>query len=152
MLGAEKIHMLGPVNLYDLREAMPNKELERLTDRFYLCFALGDVVWEAAQEAFLFKTDADLALKLPASVRLGSSIGGVLDRYHSPEAGEADAVRSAFAAMDERLAARCERDARGLGQEVLGFVKREEVLLDDDEKRRIFELGQELAEGRCSSI
>jgi hypothetical protein len=152
MLGAEKIHMLGPVNLYDLREAMPNKVLERLKDLFYLSFACGSVVWEAAQEAFLFRTDADLALKLPASVRLGSNIGSILDRYHSPEAGAAEAVRSAFSAMDERLAARCQRDARALGQEVLAFVRSTAVALGDDEKRRIFELGTELAEGRCSSI
>ena len=152
MLGAEKIHMLGPVNLYDLREAMPNKALERLKDVFYLSFAQGSVVWDDAQEAFLFRTDADLALKLPASVRLGSNIGSILDRYHSPEAGEAEAVREAFASMEQRLAARCERDARALGQEVMDFVRSEKVTLDDDEKRRIFGLGQELAEGRCSSI
>ncbi len=152
MLGAEKIHMLGPVDLHDLREPMPNKELERLKDVFYLSFTQGGVVWDAEQEAFLFKTDADLALKLPPSVRLGSNIGSILDRYHSPEAGPAEAVRSAFAAMDERLAARCQRDARALGREVLAFVQSAEITLGDDEKRRIFELGNELAEGRCSSI
>jgi hypothetical protein len=152
MLGNEKIHMLGPVTLYDLREPMPNKALERLKDSFYLSFACGGVAWDAPREAFFFRTDADLELKLDPSVRLGSSIGSILDRYHSPEAGEAEAVRSAFASMEARLADRCRSDARALGQEVLTFIKSEAVALDDQERRRIFNLGKDLAEGRCSSL
>jgi hypothetical protein len=152
MLGSEKIHMLGPVTLYDLREAMPNKALERLKDSFYVSFACGGVVWDAPREAFFFRTDADVELKLPASVRLGSSIGSILDRYHSPEAGEAEGVRSAFESMERRLNERCRKDARALGQEVLGFVRSEEAALDDHEKRRLYERGKDLAEGRCSSI
>jgi hypothetical protein len=152
MLGNEKIHMLGPATLYDLREPMPNKALERLKDLFYLSFTCGGVVWDPTREAFFFRTDADVDLKLPASVRLGSGIGSILDRYHSPEAGESEAVRSAFDAMEKRLNERCRADARALGQEVLGFIRSEAVTLDDQEKRRIYDRGKALAEGRCNSI
>ncbi len=152
MLGNEKIHMLGPVKLYDLREALPNKALERVKDLFYLSFASGSIVWDERTEVFLFATDADLELKLPPSVALGSDIGSILDNYHSPEAGLSAVVREAFQSMDSRLALRCRTDARGLGREALEFVKREKGALDDDERRRIYGLGQDLAEGRCASI
>ncbi len=152
MLGSEKIHMLGPVTLHDLREAMPNKALERLKDHFYLSFACGWVSWDAEKEAFLFKSDADLELKLAPSVVLGSDIGAILDRYHSPEAGDAEPVRAAFGSMEARVAARCRSDAKVLGQEVLAFVRSESVPLDDQEKRRIFTLAKDLAEGRWSSL
>ena len=60
-------------------------------------------------------------------------------------------MRSAFDAMEKRLNERCRTDARALGQEVLGFIRSEAVSLDDQEKRRIYDRGKELAEGRCSS-
>jgi hypothetical protein len=152
MLASEKIHMLGPVQLYDLAEPLPNKVLERLKDLFYASFACGSVVFDHQKETFLFRTDADVELKLPASVALGSDIASILDNYHSPQGATAQALAGAFAAMDRRLGERCKADARALGREVLDFVKSECVALDDGEKRRLFGLGQDLAEGRCSSI
>jgi hypothetical protein len=152
LLGAEKIHMLGPLTLYDLREPSPNLALERLKDHFYVSFACGWVAWDEGQEAFFFRTDADLELKLPPSARLGSSIGSILERYHSPEAGDSEAVRAAFTSMEERVRERCREGARGLGEEILAFVKSGDVPLDDQEKRRIYNLGRDLAEGRCTSI
>jgi hypothetical protein len=152
MLAAEKIHMLGPVQLYDLREALPNRSLERLKDHFYVSFACGWVAWNEAKETFLFSTDADLDLKLPPSVALGSDIGSILDNYHSPQGAMAENVVSAFAAMERRVAERCSADPRGLGHEVLAFLKANQVPLDDDEKRRLYEIGRGLAEGRCSSL
>ncbi len=152
MLASEKIHMLGPVTLHDLREPMPNKTLERLKDHFYLSFACGWVAWDQEREVFLFKTDADLELKLAPSVVLGSDIGAILDRYHSPEAGDAEPVREAFAAMERRVAERSRADGRALGHEVQAFVRSEAVALDDQEKRRIYNLGKELAEGRWNSL
>jgi hypothetical protein len=152
MLGSEKIHMFGPLKLYDLREMLPNKGLERLKNLFYLAFAVGDIVWDEQQETFLFKTDADLELKLPPSVTLGSDIGSILDNYHAPEGALSATVAQAFEAMERRLKDRGARDARGLGQAVLAFIRDSQTPLEADEKRRIFALGQELAEGRCSSI
>ena len=152
MLASEKIHMLGPVKLYDLREALPNKALERLKDLFYLSFACGWTVWNSQQEAFLFRADADLELKLPPSVTLGPDIGSILDSYHSPEKVRAQAVADAFLSMEKRMGERCRSDARGLGREVLAFIKSESVPLDDHEKRRIYNLGQGLAEGTRSSL
>jgi hypothetical protein len=152
MVGREKIHMLGPVALCDLKEPLPNRGLERLKDHFYLSFACGHVVWDEPKQSFLFRTDADLELKLPASVPLGPDIGRILDNYHAPEAALSRSVVEAFANMQRRLGERCKNDSRGLGQEVLAFVKREEVALEEDERRRIYGLGQELAEGRCNSL
>jgi hypothetical protein len=152
MLGSEKIHMFGPLKLFDLREMLPNKGLERLKNLFYLAFAVGDIVWDEQQETFLFKTDADLELKLPPSVTLGSDIGSILDNYHAPEGALSATVAQAFEAMERRLKDRGARDARGLGQAVLAFIRDSQTPLEADEKRRIFALGQELAEGRCSSI
>lgn len=152
MLGNEKIHMLGPLRLYDLREPFPNKGLERLKDLFYLAFACGWVVWDDRKEVFLFRTDADLELSLPPSRVLGDEIATILDNYHAPEGALSGAVQEAFTSMGQRVAERCAADARALGQDVLAFVKGEDVPLADDEKRRLFDLGRDLAEGRCSSI
>jgi hypothetical protein len=147
LLGHEKVHMFGPTKLYDLREPLPNKTLEKLKDHFYLSFASGWTVWDSKEEAFLFRTDADVKLNLPPSVKLGRDIGSILDNYHAPEAELSAAVRSAFDSMAKRLADRKD-GARDLGREVLAFVEKESAGLDDDEKRRIFKLGQQLAEGR----
>lgn len=152
MLGNEKIHMLGPVQLYDLREPLPNRALERLKDLFYVAFTSGSIAWDDQSELFLFRSDADLELGLPPSLALGSDIGSILDNYHSPQATRSAAVRDAFSSMEKRLSDRCGKDARGLGQQVLSFLRQEQVALDDDEKRRIYDLGKDLAEGRCSSI
>ena len=91
-------------------------------------------------------------LKLAPGVRLGSSIGSILDCYHSPQAGECEGVRQAFASMERRVAERCQDDGRALGNRILAFIKSNSVPLDDQEKRRIYNLGKDLAEGRCSSI
>jgi hypothetical protein len=152
MLGSEKIHMLGPVKLYDLKEPLPNKALERLKDLFYVSFACGSIVWSEEKEAFLFRTDADLSLKLPPSVTLGDDIGSILDNYHSPEKARAQAVGDAFLAMEKRLGERCRADGRALGRDVLAFVQSESVPLDDQEKRRIFNLGQGLAQGTITGL
>jgi hypothetical protein len=151
LLGHEKIHMFGPTKLYDLKEALPNKTLERLKDHFYLSFASGWIVWSPEKETFLFRTDADLKLNLPPSVELGPDIGSILDNYHSPEAELSGTVRGAFDAMGKRLVERKE-NARELGREVLAFVEKESSGLDDQEKRRIFNLGQTLSEGRWISL
>jgi len=143
--------MFGPTKLYDLKEALPNKTLERLKDHFYLSFASGWIVWSPEKETFLFRTDADLKLNLPPSVELGPDIGSILDNYHSPEAELSGAVRAAFDAMASRLGERKE-SARELGREVLAFVEKESSALDDQEKRRIFNLGQTLSEGRWISL
>ncbi len=148
MLGSEKIHMLGPLRLYDLKEAFPNKGLERLKDLFYLAFACGWVLWKEEAEAFVFRSDADLELNLPASQTLGTDIGSILDNYHAPEGALSGAVQQAFAAMERRLAARVASDARGLGQEVLAYLRANQAPLEDDEKRRLYDLGRELSEGR----
>jgi hypothetical protein len=151
LLGHEKIHMFGPTKLYDLKEALPNKTLERLKDHFYLSFASGWIVWSPQEELFLFRSDADLKLNLPPSVKLGSDIGSILDNYHSPEAELSGSVRTAFDSMAKRLAE--SKDApRDLGREVLAFVEKESSALDDQEKRRIFNLGQALSEGRWFSL
>jgi hypothetical protein len=147
LLGHEKIHMFGPTKLYDLKEPLPNKTLERLKDHFYLSFAAGWIVWNPHDETFVFRTDADLKLNLPPSVSLGPDIGSILDNYHSPEAELSGAVRGAFDSMAGRLAERKDRP-RELGRDVLAFVEKEEGALDDQEKRRIFNLGQALSEGR----
>jgi hypothetical protein len=147
LLGHEKIHMFGPAKLYDLKEPLPNKELERLKDHFYLSFAAGWIVFSPEKESFLFRTDADLKLNLPPSVELGSDIGSILDNYHSPEAELSGAVRSAFDSIAKRLNER-KADGRDLGREVLAFVEKESSALEDHEKRRIYNLGQTLAEGR----
>lgn len=148
MLGHEKIHMLGGVRLHDLREPVPNKRLEALKDHFYLSYACGWVDWDARAEAFRFRTDADLELKLEPSLRLGGDIHSILDAYHAPEATLAAAVRQAFEAMERRIGERVRKDARTLGAEVLAFLKNEAVPLDDDEKRRLYDLGRSLSEGR----
>jgi hypothetical protein len=151
LLGHEKIHMFGPTKLYDLKEALPNKTLEGLKDHFYLSFASGWIVWSPEKETFLFRTDADLKLNLPPSVELGPDIGSILDNYHSPEAELSGTVRAAFDSMAKRLAER--KDApRDLGRQVLAFVEKESSALDDQEKRRIFGLGQTLSEGRWISL
>ena len=147
VLGHEKIHMFGPTKLYDLKEPLPNKALEKLKDQFYLSFACGWTVWDPKEELFKFHTDADLKLKLAPSVRLGPDIGTILDNYHSPEAELSSAVREAFQAVERRLGDR-KASAKELGRDVLAFVEKEGGALDDDEKRRIFELGKDLAEGR----
>jgi hypothetical protein len=152
VLGGERIHMLGPVALRDLRESFPNRTLERLKDHFYLAYACGWTAWDEGRQTFLFRTDADLELSLPPSVELGPDIGSVLDNYHTPQAATAEVVRSAFESIARRLIDRAGHDPRGLGSEVLAFVKRESGALDDDEKRRLYALGKELLEGRCSSI
>jgi hypothetical protein len=151
LLGHEKIHMFGPAKMYDLKEALPNKTLERLKDHFYLSFATGWIVWSPEKESFLFRSDADLKLNLPASVELGPDIGSILDNYHSPEAGLSGTVRAAFDSMARRLADRKE-NPRELGREAIAFVEKESSALDDQEKRRIFHLGQALSEGRWISL
>ncbi|MBN2371109.1 MAG: hypothetical protein JXO72_11555 [Vicinamibacteria bacterium] len=152
MLGNEKIHMLGPVTLYDLKEPLPNKELERLKDRFYLSFALGWIVWDDKRQEFRFKADADIELGLPPSVALGSDIGTILDGYHAPDVATSGAVRGAFDAMERRLRERGERDARAMGEEALSFVKSASVPSSDEEKRRIYSLGRELSEGKTGRL
>ena len=112
LLGHEKIHMFGPTKLYDLKEALPNKTLERLKDHFYLSFASGWIVWSPEKETFLFRTDADLKLNLPPSVELGPDIGSILDNYHSPEAELSGAVRAAFDSMAKRLGERKDEPPR----------------------------------------
>jgi hypothetical protein len=92
-----------------------------------------------------------LKLNLPPSVELGPDIGSILDNYHSPEAELSGSVRAAFDAMARRLGERKE-SARELGREVLAFVEKESSALDDQEKRRIFHLGQTLSEGRWISL
>jgi hypothetical protein len=151
LLGHEKIHMFGPTKLYDLKEALPNKTLERLKDHFYLAFASGWIQWSPEKESFLFRTDADLKLNLPPSVDLGPDIGSILDNYHSPEAERSSSVREAFDSMAKRLAER-KPGARELGREILSFVEKESAALDDQERRRIWNLGQALSEGRWISL
>jgi hypothetical protein len=151
LLGHEKIHMFGPAKLYDLKEALPNKTLERLKDHFYLSFASGWIVWSPQEEIFLFRADADLKLNLPPSVKLGPDIGSILDNYHSPEAELSGTVRAAFDSMARRLGERKD-NPRELGRDVLAFVEKEASALDDQEKRRIFNLGQALSEGRWISL
>jgi len=60
-------------------------------------------------------------------------------------------VRAAFDSMARRLAERKD-NARELGREVLAFVEKESAALDDQEKRRIFNLGQALSEGRWITL
>jgi len=152
MLGNEKIHMLGAVTLYDLKEPLPNKELERLKDHFYLSFALGWIVRDEKRQEFRFKADADLELGLPPSVALGSDIGTILDSYHAPDVATSGAVREAFQSMERRLRERGKRDARVMGEEVLAFIKSESVPASDEEKRRIFNLGRDLSEGKTGRL
>ncbi|MBI2837555.1 MAG: hypothetical protein HYX75_04535 [Acidobacteria bacterium] len=152
LLASEKIHMFGPLALYDLREPLPNKTLERMKDLFYLSFATGSIAWDDREEVFRFRADADVELKLPPSIPLGADIVAVLDNFHSHEGVTAQAVAEAFTVMDRRIVDRCRSDARGLGQEALTFIRGNDVPLDDDEKRRLYSLGKELAEGRCNSI
>jgi hypothetical protein len=151
LLGHEKIHMLGPITLYDLREPLPNRGLERLKDLFYLSFACGWIVWDRKEEAFLFRADADLKLNLPPSVKLGHDIGSIIDNYHAPEGELSGSVRSAFTSMEKRLSER-QAASRELGREVLAFVEKEAGALHDAEKRRIFNLGTELAEGQWTGF
>ena len=92
-----------------------------------------------------------MKLNLKPSVALGPDIGSILDNYHSPEAGLSGAVRAAFDSMARRLADRKE-NPRELGREALAFVEKESSALDDQEKRRIFHLGQALSEGRWISL
>jgi hypothetical protein len=151
LLGHEKIHMFGPTKLYDLKEAVPNKTLERLKDHFYLSFASGWIVWSPQEELFVFRSDADLKLNLPPSVKLGPDIGSILDNYHAPEAELSASVRAAFDSMAMRLAEQKDKP-RELGREVLAFVEKQSAALDDQEKRRIFNLGQTLSEGRWIAL
>jgi hypothetical protein len=151
LLGHEKIHMFGPTKLYDLKEALPNKTLERLKDHFYLSFASGWIVWSPQEELFVFRSDADLKLNLPPSVKLGPDIGSILDNYHAPEAELSASVRAAFDSMAMRLAEQKDKP-RELGREVLAFVEKQSAALDDQEKRRIFNLGQTLSEGRWIAL
>jgi hypothetical protein len=53
--------------------------------------------------------------------------------------------------MEKRLSER-QAASRELGREVLAFVEKEAGALDDAEKRRIFKLGTELAEGRWTGF
>ena len=82
---------------------------------------------------------------------IGQDIGSILDNYHSPEAELSGRVRSAFESVEKRLLERKE-SPRELGREVLAFVEKEKGALDDQERRRIFHLGQALSEGRWTGL
>ena len=137
--------MLGPVKLYDLREPSPNKALERLKDLFYLGFACGGRGLGRGPGAVPVQDRR--RPRAGAAAERGAGLGHRRDPRQLPlAAGRRGARPWATRSLSMERAHRRALPGRRArpGPRGAGVRQAESVALDDDEKRRIYGLGQEL--------